>query len=273
LSARCDLHLHSRYSDGTLSPAELVALAVESGLHALSITDHDTIAGLEDGREACREAGILFIPGVELSVGYGNGEIHILGYGINTRSKMLRGTLDRLAAEREDRMIKMVERLRSSGIPAVFEDVRALAGGNILSRLHLATYLADNGFAASRDDAFQRHIGNGRPAFVRRRLLTLKDAIDLIVGNGGFPVLAHPALTRRDDLIEYLVRLGIRGIEVYYPKHSPGDTARYEKICLKYGLIATGGSDFHGEGKPETALGAALTPPAQLQRVLKLIPL
>jgi hypothetical protein len=270
-SARCDLHLHSRFSDGSHSPAEIVDLARGLGINALSLTDHDTVAGLDEARSACRDAGILFIPGVELSVGYGNGEIHLLAYGIDTRSKALRETLDRLAAERVRRMERMVELLRGLGVDAVFDDVKALAGGNILSRLHLATYLAENGFATSRDDAFARYIGNGRPAFVRRRILTLKSAIELVVGTGGITVLAHPALTRRDDLIEYLVRIGIRGLEVFYPKHSAGDTARYLKVCRRYDLLATGGSDYHGDGKPATPLGAALTPPDQLEKLLKSI--
>lgn len=269
----CDLHVHSACSDGSTSPEEIVSLARRAGLTALSITDHDTIAGLEAARLSCREEGILFVPGVELSVGYGNGEIHLLGYGIDPRSKLLREELDRLAAERERRMERMVERLRDMGVPAVLSEVKSLAGGRILSRLHLATHLVSKGFASSRDEAFGRFIGNGKPAFVRRHSLTLKSAIELIVGTGGMAVLAHPALTGRDDLIEYLVRTGIRGIEAYYPRHSPGDVARYLKICRRFDLVATGGSDYHGEAKPESPLGAALTPPDQLERLLKLIKL
>ena len=270
-SARCDLHLHSRYSDGSHSPAEIIDLARAQGINALSLTDHDTVAGLDEARSACRDAGILFIPGIELSVGYGNGEIHLLAYGMDSRDRALRETLDRLAAERFRRMERMVELLHGIGIKAVFDDIEALAGGNILSRLHLATYLAQEGFVSSRDEAFARYIGNGKPAFVRRRILTLKSALELVAGTGGITVLAHPALTRRDDLIEYLVRIGIRGLEAYYPKHSPGDTSRYLKTCRRYDLLATGGSDYHGDGKPETPLGAAVTPPDQLEKLLRAI--
>jgi predicted metal-dependent phosphoesterase TrpH len=166
-------------------------------------------------------------------------------------------------------MEKMVGRLRRLGVPADFEEVRSMAGGTILSRLHLATYLFEKNFVQSRDEAFQRYIGNGGPAYVRRRLLNLKAALDLIIGSRGFPVLAHPAATRRDDLIEYLVRLGVRGIEVYYPRHSFSDVSRYLKICRKYGLVATGGSDFHGGAKPDVLLGESLTPPGELSRLLK----
>jgi len=264
-----DLHLHSCHSDGSLTPAEIITMAGHRGLSALSLTDHDTIAGLEEAGEESRKAGITFIPGIELGINYGQSEIHLLGYGIDTRIRRLRETLDRLATERFERMEKMVGRLRRQGVPADFEEVRSMAGGNILSRLHLATYLFEKKFVQSRDEAFQRYIGNGGPAYVRRRHLNLKAALDLIIGSGGFPVLAHPALTRRDDLIEYLVRLGVRGIEVYYPRHSFGDVSRYLKICRRYGLVATGGSDFHGGAKPDILLGESLTPPGELSRLLK----
>jgi predicted metal-dependent phosphoesterase TrpH len=135
----------------------------------------------------------------------------------------------------------------------------------------LATYLAQKGITSSREEAFDRYIGNGKPAFVRRSRLTLKAAMELIVGTGGLAVLAHPGLTGRDDLIEYLVRIGIGGIEAYYPWHSPGDTARYLKICQRFDLVATGGSDYHGEAKPKSPLGASVTPPDQLERLLRRI--
>lgn len=266
---RADLHLHSCVSDGTLTPAEVVRLAKEKGLSLISLTDHDTVAGLEEARAESLSSGLAFIPGVELGVSYGRSEIHLLGYGIDPTSRSLRDTLDRLAAERLVRMEKMVDRLQRCGLPADFEEVRMLAGGSILSRLHLATHLLEKKIVQSRDEAFALYIGDGKPGHVRRRHLTLKAAIELILGSGGLPVLAHPALTRRDDLIEYLVRLGIRGLEVYYPRHSPGDVSRYEKICSRFGLVATGGSDFHGSNKPDIVMGAGLTPAKEIDRLAR----
>ncbi len=266
--ALIDLHLHSRCSDGTQSPAALASLAREAGLFAFSLTDHDTVSGLDEALKASRALGLLCLPGIELSISYGPGEIHLLGYGVDHTSRLLRDTLEVLAAERVERMEKMVSRLQSLGVPAEFEEVRAMAGGRILSRLHLALYLLRHGHVASRDEAFERYIGNGRPAYVRRRRLNLKEAIDLIVVAGGLPVYAHPGLTGRDDLIEYLVRLGLRGIEVHYPRHSPGERAKYLKICDRFDLIATGGSDFHGAGKPEIPIGESLTPPKELEKIL-----
>jgi len=266
-----DLHVHSSCSDGSLSPAELCRLAADTGLSAFSLTDHDTVAGLEEGLAACRSLDVKLLPGVELSVGYENTEIHLLGYGIELNNRPLREMLDLLAAERVERMEKMVGKLRDMGVAADFNEVRSYASGNILSRLHLATYLVDQGFVGGNDEAFNRYIGNGRPAYVRRRQLTLKKAIEVIVTAGGLPVYAHPGLTRRDDLIEYLVRLGIRGIETFYPMHSPGDTARYLKVCARYGLFPTGGSDFHGDKKPVVKLGSALTPSEVFEQMLQSI--
>lgn len=267
--AGADLHTHSSFSDGSLSPAALCSLAAERGLRAISLTDHDTIAGLEEGLAAARTEGLSFLTGVELSVGYENTEIHVLGFGIELNNRPLRETLDLLAAERYERMEKMVALLQELGIPADFDEVRSYAAGTILSRLHLATYLLEKDFVSSFEEAFTRYIGNGRPAYVRRRHLTLKKAIEMIVTAGGLPVFAHPGLTKRDDLIEYLVRIGIRGIETYYPMHSRGDTARYEKLCRRYSLYPTGGSDFHGPKKPHVRLGSALTPPEIYEEMLR----
>jgi predicted metal-dependent phosphoesterase TrpH len=266
-----DLHTHSTASDGSLTPSELLRRAAGLGVRALSLTDHDTVKGLEEAMDAAGSAGVGFLTGVELSVGYEDTEIHLLGYGMEPGNRALRETLDVLASERYDRMEKMVARLREAGVPAVFDDVRRYASGAILSRLHLATYLHEKGFVSSREEAFNRYIGNGRPAYVRRRHLTLKKAIELIVTAGGLPVLAHPGLTKRDDLIEYLVRIGIRGIETHYPMHSAGDTARYLKLCERYDLFPTGGSDFHGDKKPRVDLGSHLTPAAVYEQMIRAV--
>jgi predicted metal-dependent phosphoesterase TrpH len=266
-----DLHLHSIYSDGTDHPAALARQAKDAGLQVISLTDHDSVQGIVEARDACRTLGLTFIPGIELSVGIGDDEIHILGYGIEARLKTLHRTVEQLASERVQRMEQMVAALRRLGVAISFEDVRAVAGGQVIGRLHLATALADKGLVPDRNTAFQRYIGSGKPAYVRRSLLTLREAIDLIREAGGVAVMAHPGLTRRDDLIEYLVRLGVRGLEVHYPKHDFVDVARYQKICAKFDLVATGGSDYHGDAKAATSIGASVTPPRELDKLLKYI--
>jgi predicted metal-dependent phosphoesterase TrpH len=266
-----DLHLHSLHSDGTEHPAALARQAKDAGLEVISLTDHDSVQGIVEAREACRAVGLTFIPGIELSVGLGDDEIHILGYGIEARLKTLHRTVEQLASERVQRMEQMIAALQRLGVAITFEEVRAASGGQIIGRLHLASVLAAKGLVPDRNAAFQRYIGSGKPAYVRRNLLTLREAIDLIREAGGVAVMAHPGLTRRDDMIEYLVRLGVRGLEVYYPKHDFVDVSRYQKVCAKFDLFATGGSDFHGDGKPGTSIGAALTPRRELDKMLKYI--
>jgi predicted metal-dependent phosphoesterase TrpH len=255
-----DLHLHSSYSDGALAPAALVARAREAGVSALALTDHDCVRGVPEAREACRESGVTFIPGIELGVGLGADDIHILGYGIDARSRTLQGVLDRLAGERLDRMDRMLAALKRLGVAITLDEVQAETGGGVVGRLHLASALVRLGHAASHQEAFQRWIGSGRPAYVPRRMLSLREAIDVIQENGGVAVMGHPGLTRRDELIEYLVRLGIRGLEVYHPRHDFVDVSRYLKMCAKFDLFATGGSDFHGVGSSESPPGSAATP-------------
>jgi hypothetical protein len=197
--------------------------------------------------------------------------VHILGYGIDARSRSLQNGLDQLAGERLDRMERMLAALGRLGVTVTLEDVQAETGGGIVGRLHLASALVRRGHAASHQEAFQRWIGSGRPAYVRRKLLSLRDAIDLIREAGGVAVVAHPGLTRRDELIEYLVRLGVRGLEVYHPKHDFVDVSRYLKMCAKFDLFATGGSDFHGVGKNDAQPGSVSTPVGEYDKLLKFI--
>ncbi|HWR98024.1 MAG TPA: PHP domain-containing protein, partial [Candidatus Methanoperedens sp.] len=261
-------HLHSAHSDGKLAPAELVRLGQAAGVAALALTDHDSIRGIPEARAACREAGIIFVPGIELGVGVGEDEVHLLGYGIDAKGRTLQHNLDLLAGERLDRMEKMIAALGRQGVPISLDAVRAETGGGIVGRPHLAAALVRAGHAADLNEAFRRWIGTGRPAYVRRHLLNLREAIDLIREAGGVPVLAHPGVTRRDELIEYLVRLGVRGLEVYYPKHDFVDVSRYRKMCAKFDLIATGGSDFHGAGKDEPPVGSMSTPPDEFYKLM-----
>lgn len=264
-----DLHLHSSYSDGALAPSDLVARARSAGVAVLALTDHDCVRGVPEAREACRREGMTFVSGVEFGVGVGSDDVHLLGYGIDARSRTLQGALDRLAGERLDRMEQMLVALKRLGVAVTLEEVQAEAGAGVVGRLHLASALVRLGRASSHGEVFQRWIGSGRPAYVPRRMLTFREAIDLIQENGGVAVLAHPGLTRRDELIEYLVRLGVRGLEVYHPKHDFVDVARYLKMCAKHDLFATGGSDFHGVGSLDAVPGSATTPIDDYYKMLK----
>jgi predicted metal-dependent phosphoesterase TrpH len=268
-----DLHLHSCCSDGALSPADLVLRARAAGVSVLSLTDHDSVRGVPEAREACRREGLVFIPGIELGVGIGSDEVHILGYGVDAKGRSLQNALDQLAGERLDRMEKMIAALGRLGVTLTLEEVQSETGGGIVGRLHLASALVRRGHAANHNEAFQRWIGSGRPAYVQRKLLSLRDAIDLIRDAGGVAVIAHPGLTRRDELIEYLVRLGARGLEVFHPKHDFADVSRYLKMCAKFDLFATGGSDFHGVGTSDLQPGSASTPLNEYHKLMKYIAL
>ena len=268
-----DLHLHSSCSDGALAPADLVVRARDAGVSVLSLTDHDSVRGIPEAREACRLLGLSFIPGVELGVGIGSDEVHILGYGVDAKSRSLQNALDQLAGERFDRMERMLAALARLGVALTLEDVQSETGGGIVGRLHLASALVRKGHVANHNEAFQRWIGSGRPAYVPRKLFSLREAIDVIREAGGVAVIAHPGLTRRDELVEYLVRLGVRGLEVYHPKHDFVDVSRYLKMCAKFDLFATGGSDFHGIGTSDVLPGSATTPVNEFHKLMKYISL
>lgn len=267
--AAIDLHLHSQYSDGAETPAALVRQAKEAGLHAIALTDHDSVRGIPEAREACRAHGLTLVPGVELGVGLGDDEIHLLGYGIDAGGRSLQHALELVAGERVNRMERMVAILRRQGVAITLEDVQAEARSEILGRPHLADALVRKGLVADQNAAFQRWLATGRPAYVRRSLITLREAIDLIREAGGVAVMAHPGLTRRDELIEYLVRLGVRGLEVYHPRHDFVDVARYRKTCARFDLFATGGSDYHGPGRNDVTIGCVKTPPDEFDKMLK----
>lgn len=260
-----DLHVHSNASDGTHSPAELFQIAARLGLEAISITDHDTTAGSQQAMTCERPASLAFISGVEISAeapphtNIKNG-LHILGYGIDPYDSPLVETLETLKLARENRTRDIVQRLNELGIPLTLAEVDAEVGDATPGRPHVAKALVKAGFAENINDAFDRYIGNGAPACVGKKRLTSKQAVDLIIAAGGIPVLAHPCLIKNnaeilEALIDELCQLGLMGLEVYYPDHSPEDVERYLRITQAFGLLATGGSDFHGQLIPEIELG------------------
>jgi predicted metal-dependent phosphoesterase TrpH len=246
-----DLHLHTNKSDGQYSPRALVGLAAKQGVSLMAITDHDTIDGIAEGAEAAREAGIEFIPGVEISV-KGVGELHILGYCIDCENReLLRMNAEfvRLREIREDRIHKY---LAESGVFLTRADVRKYATGGMVGRPHFARALVDAGYVSDFKDAFVKYLST--PAFyaIERPKPTPAVGIGVIRAAGGVAVLAHPVSLRLaapelDALLAELARDGLRGLECYYSSHSPEQTALYLSLARKHGLVVTGGSDFHGE--------------------------
>lgn len=257
-----DLHTHTTASDGTLTPRELVNLALESGLSAIAVTDHDTVEGVEAALEEGLALGLEVIPGVEISVDFIK-ETHILGYLINPYNSNLQITLKKLREFRKKRNPLMVERLNQLGFAINLEEVQQEAGGNVIGRPHIAKVLVNKGYVESIQEVFELYLAQGKPGYVPKEKLTAREAIRLIKDAEGVPVLAHPKLLQlssRDleEAIQHLVGLGLRGIEAYYSSHSEEETQYYLQLAERYNLLLTGGSDFHGSNKPEIKLGKGM---------------
>lgn len=263
-----DLHVHTSASDGTDDPVLVVCRAGEIGLEAVGITDHDTVDGLLPAMEAGWAQSLEVIPGVELSTEYKGNEYHILGYLIDFQSADFLERLRRLRANRTERAFQMVQKLRELGVPITSDQVLAVAGRAAVGRPHIARVLAKEGLVGTIKEAFDRYIGTGCPAYVPRFKCTPFEAVQLIIRARGIPVLAHPGLADGDGIIPELAQAGLQGLEVYYPLHASKQIEHYLNLCSQYGLIPTGGSDYHGaEHEEHGKLATATVPYATVQRL------
>jgi predicted metal-dependent phosphoesterase TrpH len=257
-----DLHTHSNASDGTLPPRDLVRLAKERGLAALALTDHDTIDGLPQAVAAGVEWGIEIIPGVEISAKHTTqSSMHILGYFLDYENGILAQRLAVLKQARLDRNPQIIAKLRGRGFPITMEEVERISGGGQVGRPHIARALLESGQVRSIQEAFDIYLGNNGLAYVNKYRFPPPEAIAMIREAKGIAVLAHPftlglhtAETLR-PVLQNLKALGLAGIECYYPEHSPDREALYLSLARELGLLITGGSDFHGDNKPEVSLG------------------
>jgi hypothetical protein len=240
-----DLHAHTTFSDGSLTPELLVARAVEKRLAALAVTDHDTVEAVARARVAAGGA-LELVPGIEMSTTFEGADLHILGYYVNPEHAALRDRLERFQRERRDRALSIVERLRELGAPVDLEAVLALAGPGVVGRPHVAEAMIQAGLVADFDDAFDRYLGSQAPAYVPRPAFSPGEAIALIHAADGVSVLAHPGPQMPDSVIERLRAAGLRGIEVWHPQHGSATVRRYRALAERLDLLETGGSDFHG---------------------------
>jgi len=247
---RCDLHLHSTASDGAYSPAQLVKMALAKGLGAISLTDHDSTEGIDLALQAAQGTLLEVIPGVEISAEVGSQESHILGYYIDHRAEPLQERLKAIRDFRRHRAWKMLERLKDLGMPLNRERVAEIAGGGSIGRPHIARAMMEKGYVSSTTEAFVNYIGRNGPAYVPRYKITPLEATQMILEAGGLPVLAHPLEVL--PLLPELAAAGLVGLEAYYGQYSPEQRDDLARWAEKYGLIATGGSDFHGPGILET---------------------
>ncbi|SCJ68122.1 DNA polymerase III polC-type [uncultured Clostridium sp.] len=256
-----DLHTHSTASDGACTPGQVVQQAACQGVTTLALTDHDTVSGVAEAMSAGEKLGVRVIPGVELSVERAF-TLHMLGYFVDTQKGPLVDLLGRMQALRLERTARMVEKLQKLGMDITYDEVRKFASGEVIARPHVARALMGKGYVDSVKEAFEKYIGLGGPAYVPKSSMDAREAIGVIRASGGAAVLAHPRLMHLPpDQIESLIRemaqAGMRGLECYYPKNPPEFTAWCVGLCEKYGLVATGGSDFHGENRPGQPVGTA----------------
>ncbi len=245
---RVDLHTHTTASDGRLEPRQLVELAHRIGLRAIAITDHDTVAGLEEGIAAGHEFGVEVIPGIELSTEDNGNDIHMLGYFIDHRNKDFIEILRYFQSIRLERARKIISKLKDLGVEITIDEVIEIAGNSAsIGRPHIAQAILNRGYVSDIQEAFDKYIGADSPAYVPKYKLPTVEGTSFLYKAGGIPVIAHPGLSTTPDYVEFLARNGhIRGIEVWHPEHTPEQVMEYYRLAEKYGLIKTGGSDFHG---------------------------
>ncbi len=262
-----DLHVHSTASDGTLSPHALIDLARTLRLGALAITDHDSVSGVRQIVACGIPTDVSFLSGVEISatppsIYPGKGSFHILGYGMDIFNGRLIQALESLQESRRNRNPLILARLNALGVPLTMADVLSEVGDpDQLGRPHIARVLVKKGLVEDIDAAFDRYLGNGKPGYVEKYRIPCAQAIEIIRNAGGVAVLAHPGLLKNIDnnglerVVAHLKNLGLSGIEVYYPEHSASMQMCFASIARRFGLLMTGGSDFHGALKPEVHLG------------------
>jgi 3',5'-nucleoside bisphosphate phosphatase len=262
-----DLHLHTRYSDGSFTPRELVQHAARLGFTAIAITDHDTIDGVPEALAAGKELGIEVIPGAEITSRCGAQELHMLAYlfGNAWCDPDLRNVLNHATRVREERAEQFVTKLNALGITLTIGDVRACSESGTIGRPHVAMALMKRGHVSSVDEAFTRFLKRGKPAYVERYRMDAAETIGHVRRAGGVAVIAHPGLNTLDERIHDMVAQGMAGIEVWHSRHSPAQTKRYLKMSEALGVCATGGSDCHGSGRDGMLLGKVKLPYARVE--------
>ncbi len=255
-----DLHVHSNRSDGSFTPTELVDHAIEKGLAAFALTDHDTTDGIAEAMAAAEGKDIEVIPGIEFSTEYKGRDIHIVGLYIDYESDYFKRRLTHFVNGRKVRNIEMCRRLTEHGMPVTYEELEAEFPDCVLTRAHFAKFLQSHGYTKSIKEAFERYLDDNRPCFVPRKKITPMRAIEIILKAGGFPVLAHPCLyhmgkVQLETLVASLKEIGLMGIEAIYSANTPADERQIRALAEKYDLCISGGSDFHGTSKPGLELG------------------
>ena len=242
-----DLHMHSVCSDGLLTPVQVVGEAYGAGVRVLSLTDHDSVAGVDEVMAAAEERGVGVVPGTELSAHVVDREVHLLAYFLDHRDPVLSDYVGLLRTRRHERGVTIVDRLNNLGIEITVEDVMVHATGGLVGRPHIAAAMISRGAVSSKEEAFDRFIGDRGPAVVPKPRSPATDVIALVHSLGGVAVLAHPGAATQEQVVAGLVDSGLDGIEVFHPSHQPPQIEYYTQLTERYGLLPSGGSDCHGE--------------------------
>ncbi len=254
---KIDFHTHTTASDGIYAPRQLIDLAVRSGLVAMAVTDHDTVDGLTEAVDYASTIGFRLYPGVEFSIEYDTGSFHLIGLNLDYRNEKLRSTVKRLAEYRTARVYRIIDDLKKHGIDIPRDEVMTAAGGGAIGRPHIARVMVNRGYASNIKDIFRNYLVQGKPGYIKKVRIEFNEAVSLIRESGGIPVIAHPVSLECCDMIEFegllkgFVDAGVEGMEAYAAMHTPEMAEQYRVLAVKYNLLITGGSDFHGD-KGET---------------------
>ncbi len=247
-----DLHVHTTASDGQYTPSQIIEMASEKNINTIAITDHDTVAGLEEGAAAAAQKNITFVPGTELNISYPTGEFHLLGLGFKKISSSLEELLAALVKNREIRNIQIIEKMREAGVDITLDEMYADFPDTVLGRPHFAAELVKKKVVKTRQQAFDRYLAKGRPWYVARVGSNLDEAIIAIKESGGVPVIAHPmslylSWGKLPDTLQNFYERGVMGLEAFHPGARVTECLRLEELAQKIGFFVTAGSDFHGE--------------------------
>ncbi len=267
VAAFVDLHLHSLFSDGTFSPEELAQRGGQLGLVGMALTDHDSVEGCARMAQACQSLGIEFVTGAELTAELDGHEVHLLGYFLDVGQPKFLTEIKKFQTVRQERIREMVSKLNKLGIPLRSETVFALANCQSPGRPHVARALTQEGLCTGMDEAFDRFLKKGRPAWVPKYKISALDAMELIHQAGGLAVVAHPGLNHCDQIIPRMATDGLDGLECFHSKHSNTQSEYYLALAKRLGLAVTGGSDCHGFSKGKPLIGGVKLPAMYLQKL------
>lgn len=255
-----DLHTHSTFSDGTLTPSQLIDFAISSGITHLGLTDHDTVDGLEEAFKYAKNKEIKFIGGVEISAEFENKTMHILGYNVDYKNVLLNEKLKILRESRSERNPKIVKKLNEIGFDITYDEIEKEANGKVVGRPHFAMVLLKKGYVSSTQEAFDKYLAKGALCYVDKFRFEPEEAINVILQSGGLPVLAHPLSLKMDyegirKVLKNLKDYGLEGVECFYRNHTEEDEYNLLKMAEELNLVVTGGSDFHGSNRPTIFIG------------------